>query len=416
MIRVLVWATHLQTDILALALHLDACEDVALMVVTPGLATFRAEPIARACPFAAPLLDRDDPDTPERARRFGADVVVADNHVAPPGLAPRLFYMWHGLGWKARGRLDLRVFYHQVRRLTGIDPRRPNPAFRAQCYGPHDRAWRMRNWHLPADACAEIGMTFSDLLLDPPYDKRAVAKNYRIDVIGRPTVLLAITWHYGGIFSAAGSAARMLRGIPGDTQMNPVDLHFLNRMVETVRARGANLLICLHDRKRYDAAFLHAIEALVAPHSFVEVRFKDRHPDNLSDLLVADVMVSNLSSFLAYHYVLRRPAVHIRPADPDVSRIERRIMLFSRFPLRLWSYADDAWMLDPTDVAGPIVRDAEEAAAAVAAALADPESGREATGEWLARHVTGIDGKTAARFKRELERLCAAPAPGTPAG
>ena len=59
MMRVLLWATHLQTDILALALHLDGCPDVEMLVVTPDLATFAKEPIAAACPninLSMPLL------------------------------------------------------------------------------------------------------------------------------------------------------------------------------------------------------------------------------------------------------------------------------------------------------------------------------------------------------------------------
>ena len=141
MTRVLIWATHLQTDILALALHLDRCRDIALMVVTPDRDIYLHEPCALARRFAAPLLDRNHPATAGLARDFAADVVVADNHVPPKGMAPRLFYMWHGMGWKARSALDLKVFYHQVRQLTGHDPRDPNPCFRAQCYGPTDRAW-----------------------------------------------------------------------------------------------------------------------------------------------------------------------------------------------------------------------------------------------------------------------------------
>ena len=118
-------------------------------------------------------------------------------------------------------------------------------------------------------------------------------------------------------------------------------------------------------------------------------------------------MVSNLSSFLTYFYVLRRPAVHILPADPGTRRIERRLLLASRFSVRLWSRREAAWMLDPTEVGGPIVRDAAAAAAAVTSALADPAAAAEPTGHWLARHVTGIDGCTAERFRCEIERLCA---------
>ncbi len=409
MIRVLIWATHLQTDILALASYLDTCADVALLVVTPGLEAFLQEPFAKARPLQAQLLDRDDPGTFANVRAFAADVAVADNHVPPKGTAPRLFYMWHGLGWKARGALDLKVFYRQVTRMIGSDPRMPGAPFMAQCYGPADRAWRIENWRLPATACAEIGMTFSDLLLAPPYGKADVAPRYKIDVIGRRTVMLSITWHYGGIFAATPSPRRTLQGLAGRRPTRGQDKAFLDRMIETVRARGANLLVCLHDRKRYDPEFVEAVLQLQAEHGFMEVRFKDEHPDNLSDLLVSDVMVSNLSSFLAYYYVLGRPAVHLLPVSPDTGLIERRIMVFSRFRLRAWKGTRAAWMLDPSDIGGPAAANGDEAIAAVTAALDDPAPATAEAAYWLERHVVGMDGNTARRFKDQLVQFCARP-------
>ena len=73
MIRVIVWATHFQTDILALAVHLDACADVELLIVATDTAAFRREPIARALRLWARVLDRNDSRTMRRVRAFGAD-------------------------------------------------------------------------------------------------------------------------------------------------------------------------------------------------------------------------------------------------------------------------------------------------------------------------------------------------------
>lgn len=406
MMRVLIWATHLQTDVMALAAWLDRSEEVALMIVTPGAARFLETNIAAALGFRAPLLDRRDPATMRKVRAFAADVVVADNHVPPPGTAPRLFYMWHGLGWKARSRLDLQIFYHQVKQLTGIDPRLPNPNFRAQCYGPSDRAWRIEDWQLPAESCADIGMAFSDLLLDPPYLREQAAAAYALDVMRRRTVLMAITWHYGGVFAARPSLWRTLLSLFGRTPINRQDIAFLDRMIEAVRARGANLLICLHDRHRYDRAFLAMIDELAEAHSFIELRFKDEHPDNMSDLLVADVMISNLSSFLAYFYLLRRPAIHILPGCGGMRGLERAMMLFSRIRLRRRCRDGEAWMLDPRDTGGPIVCDSDQAVEAMVAALDDPRAGRAAADSWLARHLPRIDGNACKRFETELRTLC----------
>lgn len=394
--RVLVWATHLQTDILAVAAFLDRRTDVELLIVTPDAETFRRQPVAAALNFAAPILDRGDPATMAHVRAFAADVAVADNHVPPKGAAPRLFYMWHGLGWKARSALDLSVFYRQVRRLTGRDPRRPNPRFLAQCYGPSDRAWRIRDWRLPAEACPEIGMAFAALLLDPPYSIADIAERYRIDIRGRKTVLLTITWHSGGALDGAYG-----------------DLDLVRRLLDTARSRAANLLVCLHDRQRYDPDFVSALESALADQPDCEIRFKNEHPDNLSDLLVADVMVSNLSSFLTYHYVLARPSVHIVPAAAKT--VDRVAMLFSRFRVTRRIDTGKAWMIDPADTGGARVTDASRAALAVAAALDDPAPGGAAARAWLDRHIPLLDGRGPERVHRCLLAMCSGAVPITSA-
>ena len=390
MIRVIVWATHLQTDILALAAYLDTCTDVELLIVAADTAAFRREPIARALQLRSRVVDRNDSRTPRRVRAFRADVVVADNHVPPRGTAPRLFYMWHGLGWKARSKLDLATFYLQVRLLTGTDPRRANPRFLAQCYGPVDRDWRIGDWELPRSACVETGMAFAALLRDPPYDPAALATHYKIDVARRKTVLLSITWHSGGIFAGADDGA------------------FVRDLLEAVRGRGADLLICLHDRHRYPATLIADLETLAATERGCALRFKSDHPDNLRDLLVADVMVCNLSSFLTYFYVLGRPAIHIVP-EP-AARLNRVTMLFSRFRFNRRVRADAAWMIDPADTGGPRATDPQATIAATLAALDDPAPGAAAARRWLEWHVPRLDGEAPARIKQALEALCGDPA------
>jgi hypothetical protein len=402
--RILLWATHLQTDMLALACHLDRCPDIELLIVVPGMETFLGTPFARFSPFGARLLDRDDAATLPLVRSFGADVAVADNHVPPKGSAPRLFYMWHGMGWKARSRLDLHIFYRQVRHMIGQDPRLPSPSFLAQCYGPTDRDWRVARWKLPASSCASVGMLFSDLLAAPPYSKSDVASDYKIDVLSRKTVLLSITWHQGEIFAAP--AAEGKDDGRERAAVNAADRDFIQSLMESVEARGANLLICLHDRHRYDPAFVRFVEALANRHPFVEARFKSSHPDNLSDLLVADVMISNLSSFLAYFYLLGRPAIHILPASARDRTIRRMVMLFSRWRVKRRVKTEDAWMLDPTDTGGPRVFDSAQARAAVERALEDPSWGLAESTSWLRRHIPALDGQAGARAEMYLRQMC----------
>ena len=69
-IRSIIWATHLQTDILALAAHLDTCPDVQLLIVAadtaPGAAAATAW-LERHVPLLdgqAPAWIRQELDAP----------------------------------------------------------------------------------------------------------------------------------------------------------------------------------------------------------------------------------------------------------------------------------------------------------------------------------------------------------------
>jgi hypothetical protein len=230
-------------------------------------------------------------------------------------------------------------------------------------------------------------MAFAALLLDPPYDVATIADGYRIDVRSRKTVLLTITWHSGGAIDGGYG-----------------DLDLVRLQLAAARAHGANLLVCLHERQRYDIGFITALEGAVAGEPDCEVRFKSDHPDNLSDLLVADVMVGNLSSFLAYFYVLGRPAIHIVP--PTAKTVERVTMLFSRFRITRRLSQDKAWMIDPTDTGGIRVEDAESAARAVSIALEDGHDGGLGATEWLARHVPMLDVDGPQRVHQRLVAMC----------
>jgi len=395
--RVLLWATTLQADALALALALDAGAD-DVMVVCTGPEALAREPIARVRPLSCPVLARDDADTLARARAFAADVVVFDNHLPPIGVAPRVCSMWHGLGWKARPSSDLELFHAGIAERTGIDPRRPNPRFLAQCYGEPDRRWRIESWGLDAAACRVIGMPFSDLLLAPPYDRQLLAPWYpELEVGARPTVLLSFTWHYGRIFPGTWPGTRWFSRDPGTA-----DATFLRALASAIVDDGAQVLLCLHDRHRYEPAYLAALREAVVGLPRVHVKHKDERPDNLADLVIADAMVTNLSSFVTYFYASGRPSVHIVPeTDADV-----RFVQFKRGRLRERRDATTTpWMTDPRDNGGLTASTPDQTLAAVARAIREPDCCRERAATWLAARVHGMDGHTCARMTEALREL-----------
>ncbi len=390
--RVLIWATTLQADILALCLHLQDSETVELMIVSPGLGALAKEPIGRISPLHAPALDREDPGVEESVRAFGPQVVVFDNHLPPFRIEAAWCSMWHGLGWKARPQADVRTFRRRIRKTTGIDPIEPNPRFMAQCYHRRDKAWRVEQWGLHPSNCVVTGMCFTDLLRAPPYGREDLAGRYNFDVTAAKTVLVNFTWHYGGIFPGAK---------PGP-ETEARELRLLHDLLEVAESRSANMLFCMHDRNRYPAEFAGRIEAVAADSSSIHVKYKDQQPDNLADLLVADVMVSNLSSFITFAYHLRRPTVHLCPSPSLSPGIE--FAALKKRPLRLpWRDKGPVYMNEPEDNGGITAYTAQDVIEGVQRGLDDPHCCEERAQTWIDGHVSTPDGRSAARLAAALE-------------
>jgi hypothetical protein len=386
------------------ASYLDRVAGVELLVVTRHLAAFLSQPFARARPFAAPVLDCDDPKVPERLRAFAADVAIMDNRLPPIGSAPRLVHIGHGLGWKNAGATDLWVYHQGLARFTGHDTRQPNPNLLVLCYGETDFHWRTEKWGLHPANCRKIGMPFGDLLLDPPYYREQLQRYYRID-LRKKTVLLNITWHYGGVFAQpAGMSSTLTRWL-GRSRAT-ADFEFVERLAQAVTSRDANILFCLHDRRRYNPTVRLAFEAIAARHSYAELKYRDERPDNLADLLISDVMISNYSSFITPFYLLKRPAIHIRPIKRNDVRFRYAMMTFAGLWSRTASVDNEAYMMDIDDVGGPIVETVEQAIDAVVHALDHQDDCRYASEAWLARHLHRPEGGAAAHLLAEIGAMC----------
>jgi hypothetical protein len=394
--RVLLWISTLQADILALALHLDGRSDVDLLIATDGLAQFQAEPMARARPITAPMLERSAPGARDAVTRFKADVVVCDNHFPEFPAAPRVVHLWHGLGWKATPPGDIATRLGHIERLSGGDPRRPNANFLAQCYHQRDRDWRTESWGVARENCRIVGSCFSDLLVAPPYSREDLAPHYRIPVGRRPTLLVSFTWHYGRVFPGSWQP-RLFGRSPMDA-----DLAFLGDIAARASDHGASVLLCLHDRWRYEAAYLEALHREAARFPQVEIKHKNEHPDNLADLVVADAMITNLSSFITYFYHSGRPTVHLAPRPGEAMTVGR----MKRGSLRaVKADQDGLWMNDPEDNGGFTAYDAEGALAAISRALTEPESCAARAKAWLQSHMLPADGQRSEALATQIVEM-----------
>lgn len=387
--RICFWSTSFQADNQALASYLSRQAGVEVLVALDDPERYLREPVAGLLPLTCKLLDRRSPSTLEAIRDFAPDCLIADNHLPKRRLARRLYVLWHGYGWRVD---DLSTMRRELRKLVGpVD--RPNADFRWHAFGERDRSYRIEHSGFAADNVLPLGSPYSDLLLpgsplQTRLDPRTVQAHYRVD-LARPTVLLGMTWHHGGALSHWGD----------DEQLH-------ERLAAHVGELGANLLIRMHDRHRYERADVQRMEALANRHAHVQLKFKSDHPDSLVDLLLSAVLLSNYSSLLNAFYYTGKPSVHIDPiavAGPNYRRIWRWGTMWRRTvrdPL-------ESWKIPPDDIGGLRARSFDELLAGVTRSLADPECCNETAAAFVRRHISLADGQSCARITATLRQWLA---------
>ena len=380
--KVLVYASVFQADILSLTLSLDQDPDIDVLVVTKFKRGYLDEPIARALPLSCPIFDRDEDSFLKVARKFDADVVVTDNHVPKKKLGKRLLYCWHGIGWRDRPRSDLRQFYKAVGRLVG-KVSVPNPAFVAQCYGSWDYEHRVKSWGLPQENCHIFGSSYADLLLNPPYSRKSLEDFYGLDLTTRSTLLISLTWAFGRYF-----------GPDWDDEVE-----ILRKLLGVAQDSGLNVIFSLHDRMRYFPDVLKTLYETVRPYGNVVIKHRDEHSDNLADIVASDIMISNFSSFISFFYFTGNPSIHILP-----SRFEGTKGRFSKLSRgRVVSVREDMnnvlWQ-NPSleDNGGLLVRNEAELMSALDRALREPDCCREKSWDFLKHKVQYLDGRSRERM------------------
>jgi hypothetical protein len=387
--RVCFWCSTFTADIWAFAQHLDKdpAYEVAIALHDPG--QYGREAVFRLLPLAARLHQQADPATQRALASFAADVLVVDNHLPSYRVAPRLLVLWHGFGWKGpNDRKELASLHRAIRAQVGAGTR-PNPRFVWQCFGRWDFEHRTRVSGFAPENCRVLGSAFSDRLLGTEVDRADVAGDYPgLDLVGRPTVLLAPTWHYGRIFGHWGDDAVVLGELFADLE----------------RA-GVNVVFRLHDRRRYDEAYAVAIEALAARHARVLLKWKDRHEDNFVDLKVCDAVVSNYSSILNHAYVLGKPTVHVYPVESADAPFDWRILSRGKVRQRRVRSARLVWKLPLEENGGLVVRSQGELKDAIRAVLDDPSCCASKSAAFVEKYIERVDGSTCLRIESELRRL-----------
>jgi hypothetical protein len=384
--KICFWVTTFQADNQALAYHLAARGDDEVLVAMERPASYLSEPINDARPFRGRIVDRSQRNGRKAVERFAPDLLVVDNHLPRERLAERIFVLWHGLGWRVD---DLSRMRRELQRLVG-NVSQENAHFRWQAFGEWDRDYRVQHSGLAPENVVALGSPYSDWLLPgssagPTVDRARLQPHYSID-LSRPTVLLALTWHHGGSLSHWGNEAELL-----------------TRLMNHLATRGANLLIRMHDRHRYEAGYLRMLEEVVQRRPHVQLKFKSSAPDSYCDLRLSDSMISNYSSILNAFYYTEKPSLHIDPADPGGCASYYREWKWGRLRKKVLDDPSRFWKLSPDDIGGIRVRSFSSLLEGIDRALSEPDCCRERAKYFRERYVTGADGGTCERVARCLK-------------
>lgn len=386
--KVCFWATSFQADNQALAHYLAELPNFEVVVALDRPESYEREPVSRLLPFKGRLLDRQARTTRPELERIEPDFLVVDNHLPSFRIAPRCLVLWHGFGWRVD---DLSGMRRELAKLFG-EVTTPNPAFRWSAFGEWDRAYRIEHSQIAAENVVAMGAPYSDLLLPGTrtrelFRPEMVQADYSLDVVGRKTVTLGLTWHHGGPLGHWGD-----------------DEALLDELVRRIVELGANVLVRMHDRHRYAKRDVRRVEALAQRHEHVQVEFKSDHPDSLVDLLLTDVLVSNYSSLLNAFYYTRRPSVHIDPVDAAAGEYVRRTLRGGKLrTTRVQGSPTQQWKLSPDEIGGLRASSFDELCAAIEQGLADDHCCEQQAADFCHRYIEQADGQTCDRFRRLLE-------------
>lgn len=372
-IRVCFWATTFQSDLYAVADAMTLDGRYQVTVAMKGVTKWLSQPIARLRPFAGRLLEQAQLLA---ARERDFDLVVIDNHPPPTRLGERILVLWHGYGWRFD---DLSALRRKLGKLVGAT-NAPNPRFRWNAVGPIDYQYRTQHSRFHRDNVVTLGSPFSDLLLPGTPERPSTIDPAWIAPLDptKQTVLVAVTWHHGGLFSGWGS-----------------DDDGLMDLFDVVQKAHGQVIVRLHDRHRYTRSYRRSIARLAAKYPSAVFKYKSEAPDCLVDLWCARVIVSDYSSILNSFYYTKQTALHIDPRN-DRDETKHCTLLFGR-PRRTTRRSRDVWKVSPADIGGIRIDSMPQLRATLSSALCNPSLGSPAAAEYIARHISNVNGQSRQR-------------------
>ena len=164
----------------------------------------------------------------------------------------------------------------------------------------------------------------------------------------------------------------------------------------------ANVIFSMHDKYRYSGELLNKIEKFADRCNHSAIKFKSEHADNLADLLASDVMICSFSSFIVYHYFMKKPSIHILPVDPKKFFVNMPTIRKNRLNSLWRRNSSNLWMYPFSENGGLVPETGDELIADLHTALENPDYGLDRADEFIARRIHQANGKTSQRIVNDL--------------
>ena len=385
--RILVWPTTFTADIWSLTRYLDDQPGTEIAVVLRDPATFENQGVAELFPLNVEFIRRRSYHHLIGTPRFRPDVTIMDNRTPFLRTSPNALMLWHGFGWTGPNDEKELWWLHKSLQRTWGDGRTPNENLRWQCFGPWDFEHRTDVSGFHPDNCRIIGAASHDDLRTP-INRTRIQPYFPFDVVNRPTILIAPTWHYGEVFAHWGT-----------------DSELFDQLLSHIEGRGANVILRLHDSYRFSRKYRRLMSALADKYDNVLLKYKDEAPDNFLDMQVADVLVTNFSSIANLFYATGRPTVHIYPvSSADEAFMWRQYTLMGVQKKEIEN-VKLMWKLTPEDNGGLLARSFDSLIDQIDRGLDEPACCEKPAQEFLDRHMLGADGHSRERAFEVLQEL-----------
>lgn len=385
--NILVKASTFGADLFWLTQFLDKQKDVTIKVLLSDPENFLEEGISKLIPLKAELLKKTLMNYWFKPGSFEPDITIMDNKIPIKAASPNGFMLWHGFGWKGPNDVEEFHWLHRSLKSAWGSAMEPNSNFIWQCFGEWDFNHRTKVSGFHPENCRVLGAASHDLLREP-FPKTDLQPYYPFDVVNKKTVLIAPTWHYGEVFAHWGK-----------------DEELFEKLFQKIESYDANVILRLHDSFRFDDHYVEFLEELSNRHSNVLLKFKDRNPDNLLDMMVSDILLTNFSSIANLYYATNRPTIHIYPVKNEDEEFQWRKSTVLGMRSKKVDSVKYIWKLPPEENGGLLSRNFDDLINQLEQAFEDPDCCKEKSQAFLEKYMLGADGNSCERIWQSIQEL-----------